>query len=60
VLVVEDLLDHKSFEVNLPSSMVPPGGGLHEGANVTLSIGFDGTRYMARTVTVNAPPATKP
>jgi hypothetical protein len=55
LLVVEDLLDQKkSYEINFNASLAPAGNGLHEGVNVTVSIGFDGTRYMAKTLTVNS------
>ncbi len=57
VMVVENLLDHKSFEINLTSSLALPGNDFHEGSNVTVSIAFEGTRYVARTVTVNSPSA---
>jgi len=54
LIVVEDLRDQKSYEIDVPTSMVLQGNGVHEGANVTVAIGFDGTRYMARTLTVNS------
>jgi len=56
LVVVEDLLEHKSYEINFAASLVPAGNGFQAGASVTVSIGFDGTRYMARTLTVNASP----
>jgi len=55
VLMVEDLVDHKSYEINFDASLVPSGNGFHVGADVRVSIAFDGTRYVARTVTVNSP-----
>jgi len=57
VMVVENLLDHKSFEINLTSSLALPGNDFHEGSNVTVSIAFEGTCYVARIVTVNSPSA---
>ncbi len=54
LLVVRDLTDQKSYEVTFDSSLVPAGNRLQEGANVTVSIGFDGTRYTARALTVNS------
>jgi hypothetical protein len=56
VMVVENLPDHKSFEINLTPTMALRGNDFHEGSNVTVSIGFDGTRYVAKTVTANSPP----
>jgi hypothetical protein len=53
LLVVRDLLDQKSYEITFNSSLLPVGNRLQEGANITVSIGFDGARYTAKALTVN-------
>ena len=51
LMVVENSADHKSFEIDISPAMAQP---LHEGSNVTVSISFEGARYLAKTVTVNS------
>ena len=53
LLVLSDPRDHKTYEVNFNPSVVQPGSDLKEGADVTVTTGFDGTRYTAKEIAVN-------
>jgi len=39
------------------SARFPMSGEIHEGADVTLTADFDGSRYVARAITINSPSA---
>lgn len=54
LLVLTASSDHKTYEIYLDSS-VAPVDDLHPGADVTVLSRFDGSRYVARSVTVNSP-----
>lgn len=54
LLVLTASTDHKSYEIYLDPSRVTVDDRLHLGANVTTVANFDGTRYVARTLTVNS------
>jgi hypothetical protein len=51
-LVVNSMTDHKTYEICLDPASVPVNDDLHLGAQVTVVTNFDGTRYIARNVTV--------
>jgi hypothetical protein len=54
LLVLSSSVDHKTYEVSLDPALLPTDDGLRPGAGVTVLSRFDGTRYVARTVTVNS------
>lgn len=54
LLVLTSLTDHKSYEIYLDPSVVSFDERLHPGAEVTTVATFDGSRYAARTLTVNS------
>jgi hypothetical protein len=54
LLVLKSNTDHKTYEISLDPEVVPVGGGLRAGADVTAVTNFDGTRYTAKTLTVNS------
>jgi len=53
LLVINSSTDRKTYEVYLDSS-VPPDDNLHAGAIVTVVANFEGSRYVARNVTINS------
>jgi hypothetical protein len=53
LLVINSSTDRKTYEVYLDSS-VPPDDNLHAGAVVTVVANFEGSRYVARNVTINS------
>jgi hypothetical protein len=53
LLVINSSTDRKTYEVYLDSS-VPPDDNLHAGATVTVVANFEGSRYVARNVTINS------
>jgi len=53
LLVLNSATDHKTYEVYLDSS-VTPDENLQPGATVTVVTNFDGSRYMARNLTINS------
>jgi hypothetical protein len=53
LLVVSSSTDHKTYEIYLDPS-VPPDDNLHTGAVVTVVTNFEGSRYVARSVTIDS------
>jgi hypothetical protein len=54
LLVLTSSTDRKSYEIYLDPSRVTVDDRLHLGANITTVANFDGSRYVARTLTVNS------
>jgi Domain of unknown function (DUF5666) len=54
LLVLTASTDRKTYEIYLDPSRIPVDDRLHLGADVTTVANFDGTRYVARTLTVNS------
>ena len=57
LLALVDPRDEKRYEISFDPK-VPISREVHEGADVTVTANFDGSRYSAKVVTVN-PPASK-
>ncbi len=57
LLLVEDPRDKKSYEVHFDPSAVHIDGDLIQGAEVTVTADFDGTRYATNAITVTTRPA---
>jgi hypothetical protein len=55
LLVLTSVTDHKSYEIYLDPSVITFDERLHPGADVTTVANFNGSRYVARTLTVNSP-----
>jgi hypothetical protein len=53
LLVINSSTDHKTYEVYLDPS-VPPDDNLHPGSLVTVIANFEGSRYVARNLTINS------
>ncbi len=54
IIVITSSTDHKTYEIYVDPSLLPADDSLHESANVTVLARFDGSRYVARNLTVNA------
>jgi len=54
LLVLKSETDHKTYEIYLDPSVVAVDDRLRTGADVTTVAKFDGSRYVARTLTVNS------
>ncbi|MGA1984983.1 MAG: DUF5666 domain-containing protein [Candidatus Sulfotelmatobacter sp.] len=54
-LVLVDPRDGKRYEVSFDSARFPMSRELHEGADVTVTADFDGARYVASAIAINAP-----
>ena len=54
LLVLEDPRDKKTYEVHFNPSTVRIDGDLVEGADVSVSADFDGTRYTTNSITINS------
>ena len=54
LLVINSSTDHKTYEVYLNPS-VAPDENLHTGATVTVIANFEGSRYVARNLTIDSP-----
>jgi hypothetical protein len=54
LLVLTSATDHKSYEIYLDPSVITFDERLHPGADVTTVANFNGSRYVARTLTVNS------
>ncbi|MGD1023383.1 MAG: DUF5666 domain-containing protein [Candidatus Sulfotelmatobacter sp.] len=54
LLVLTSVTDHKTYEIYLDPSVITFDERLHPGAEVTSVANFDGSRYVARTLTVNS------
>ena len=53
LLVIQSSTDHKTYEVYLDSAAAPDEN-LHAGATVTVVANFQGSRYVARSLTVDS------
>jgi hypothetical protein len=53
LLVINSSTDHKTYEVYLDPS-VPPDDNLHPGSTVTVIANFEGSRYVARHLTIDS------
>lgn len=54
LLVLTSVADHKTYEIYLDPSVITFDERLRPGAEVTTVAEFDGSRYVARTLTVNS------
>ncbi len=54
LLVLTSQTDRKTYEIYLDPAAITVDDGLHAGAEVTTVARFDGSRYVARTLTVNS------
>ena len=54
LLVLKSATDHKTYEIYLDPSRVAVDDRLHIGADVSTVANFDGSRYVARSLTVNS------
>jgi Domain of unknown function (DUF5666) len=55
MLALVDPRDERRYEVFFDSARFPMIREIHEGADVTLTADFDGSRYVARAITINPP-----
>jgi hypothetical protein len=55
LLVLVDPRDDKRYDVFFDSARFPMSREIHEGADVTLTADFDGSRYVARAIAINSP-----
>jgi hypothetical protein len=55
LLALVDPRDERRYEVFFDSARFPMSREIHEGADVTLTADFDGSRYVARAITINPP-----
>lgn len=53
LLALVDPRDERRYEVFFDSARFPMSREIHEGADVTLTADFDGSRYVARAITIN-------
>jgi hypothetical protein len=51
-MVLIDPRDDKRYEIFFDSNRFPMGRDLHEGTDLAVTAGFDGTRYVASAITV--------
>jgi hypothetical protein len=54
LLVVTDPRDSKRYEIDFNPVRLPASQNLHEGTDVTVTAGFDGTRYTANAITIDS------
>jgi len=54
LLVLTSSIDHKTYELSLDPSLAAVDDSVRPGADITALARFDGSRYVARTVTVNS------
>jgi hypothetical protein len=54
LLVLTSTIDHKTYEISLDPSLATVDDSLRPGTDVTVLSRFDGSRYVARSVTVNS------
>jgi hypothetical protein len=59
LLVLVDPRDDKRYDVFFDSARFPLSREIHEGADVTLTADFEGSRYVARAITINSPSDNK-
>jgi hypothetical protein len=55
LLVLLDPRDQKTYELRFDPAAIHISNDLQQGAEVTATAGFDGSRYFAKSVTVNSP-----
>jgi Domain of unknown function (DUF5666) len=55
LLALVDPRDEKHYEVYFDPTRIPVSRELHEGADVTVTADFDGTRYVASAITIDSP-----
>ncbi|HLV89306.1 MAG TPA: hypothetical protein VKV39_20140 [Candidatus Sulfotelmatobacter sp.] len=55
LLVVSSTIDHKNYEIYLDPGVTTPDDDLREGAEVTILARYDGSRYVARGITIEPP-----
>jgi hypothetical protein len=55
LLVLADPRDDQRYEVSFDSARFPMSHELHEGADLTVTADFDGARYVASKIAINAP-----
>jgi hypothetical protein len=55
LIVITSSTDHKTYEIYFNPSLIPPDENLRQSAEITAVTRFDGSRYMARSITVNSP-----
>lgn len=55
LLVLVDTRDDKHYDVFFDPARLPMSHEIHEGADVTLTAVFDGSRFVARVITINTP-----
>jgi hypothetical protein len=53
LLVLVDTRDDKHYDVFVDPARLPMSHEIHEGADVTLTAVFDGSRFVARAITIN-------
>jgi hypothetical protein len=53
ILVLEDPRDEKGRQISFDSVRLPASHNLRTGDHVTVTVEFDGTRYVANAITVN-------
>ena len=56
LLALLDPRDNKRYDVSFDAARFPMSRELHEGADVTLTADFDGSRYVASAITINSAP----
>jgi hypothetical protein len=54
IIVITSSTDHKTYEIYVDPSLLPGDNSVHEASDITVVARFDGSRYVARSVTVNA------
>lgn len=54
LLVLTSSIDHKTYELSLEPSLATVDDSLRPGADITVLARFDGSRYVAHTVTINS------
>ena len=54
LLVLKSSSDHKTYEIYLDPAVITIDDRLRSGADVTTVANFDGSRYVARSLTVNS------
>jgi hypothetical protein len=59
LLVLADTRDDKHYDVFLDPDRLPMSHEIHEGADVTLTAVFDGSRFVARSITITTPSDSK-
>ena len=59
LLALVDPRDANRYEIHFSPSHFPVSKSLHSGETVTVSANYDGSQYMANTITVDSPNAAK-